>query len=271
MFSNEFVTGMTTPHRTRILGDLDENAPDAVGVGRARTARGSTRSLLLLRARRGRPRDARGGADARRSRRAGVRVVHRLGDVRPRRLRAVRVPRRDLAAVRRGPLEDGPARDDRPRRRVPARLPERVRPVHRPAAARRPPTIRESTLPRDAEGSGRADLGRNGSYLVFRQLRQDVPRVLAIRRRARRGGPTGAATRQARLRLAAKMVGRWPSGAPLTLAPDADDPSARRARTTSPTTSSTRAGRAARSARTSAARIRATRSTRGRAATARGR
>jgi len=27
MFSNEFVAGMTTPHRTRILGDLDENAP----------------------------------------------------------------------------------------------------------------------------------------------------------------------------------------------------------------------------------------------------
>ena len=27
LFSNEFVTGMTTPHRTRILGDLDENAP----------------------------------------------------------------------------------------------------------------------------------------------------------------------------------------------------------------------------------------------------
>src|SRR5439155_1435582 len=28
MFSNEFVTGMTTPHRSRILGDLDGNAPE---------------------------------------------------------------------------------------------------------------------------------------------------------------------------------------------------------------------------------------------------
>ena len=27
-FSNEFVAGMTTPHRMRILGDLDENAPE---------------------------------------------------------------------------------------------------------------------------------------------------------------------------------------------------------------------------------------------------
>ena len=29
-------------------------------------------------------------------------------------------------------------------------------------------------LPRDPDGSGAADLGRNGSYLVFRQLRQDT-------------------------------------------------------------------------------------------------
>ncbi len=29
-------------------------------------------------------------------------------------------------------------------------------------------------LPRDPDGSGMADLGRNGSYLVFRQLRQDL-------------------------------------------------------------------------------------------------
>ena len=27
-FSNEFVAGMTTPHRMRILGDVDENAPE---------------------------------------------------------------------------------------------------------------------------------------------------------------------------------------------------------------------------------------------------
>src|SRR5438309_7615532 len=28
MFSDEFVSGMTTPHRRRILGDSDENAPE---------------------------------------------------------------------------------------------------------------------------------------------------------------------------------------------------------------------------------------------------
>ena len=35
----------------------------------------------------------------------------------------------------------------------------------------------------------------------------------------------GSSDPDARLRLASKMVGRWPSGAPLALAPDADDPS----------------------------------------------
>ena len=38
------------------------------------------------------------------------------------------------------------------------------------------------------------------------------------------GGADGSSDPVARVRLAAKMVGRWPSGAPLTLAPDADDP-----------------------------------------------
>lgn len=60
-------------------------------------------------------------------------------------------------------------------------------------------------------------LGRNGSYLVFRKLATDVA---AFRRYIR-----GAAQEEAEAeRVAAKIMGRWPSGAPLALAPDADDP-----------------------------------------------
>jgi Dyp-type peroxidase family len=73
-------------------------------------------------------------------------------------------------------------------------------------------------LPLDEAGSGKADLGRNGSYLVFRQLSQDVRGFW----RYVDAAVDGAADR--RTWLAAKMVGRWPSGAPLALAPDADDP-----------------------------------------------
>lgn len=60
-------------------------------------------------------------------------------------------------------------------------------------------------------------LGRNGTFLVFRKLRTDVA---AYRRYLREV----ARDREEERLLAAKMVGRWPSGAPLALSPDADDP-----------------------------------------------
>src|SRR3989440_5672083 len=60
-------------------------------------------------------------------------------------------------------------------------------------------------------------LGRNGTYVVFRKLHT---KVAAYRRYLR----DKAASREEEALLGAKMVGRWQSGAPLALAPDADDP-----------------------------------------------
>ena len=60
------------------------------------------------------------------------------------------------------------------------------------------------------------DFGRNGSYLVFRKLQQDV----AGFRRYIKEKSSNAEEMQL---LAAKFVGRWPSGAPLVLAPERDD------------------------------------------------
>lgn len=60
-------------------------------------------------------------------------------------------------------------------------------------------------------------LGRNGSYVAFRKLHQDV----AAFRRYLATYSTNAAEEE---RLAAKMVGRWRSGAPLALSPEHDDP-----------------------------------------------
>ena len=77
-------------------------------------------------------------------------------------------------------------------------------------------------LPRDADGTGAADLGRNGTYLVFRHLSQDVAGFWSHMDTA--SGRDGGDDPQARVRLAAKVVGRWPSGAPLVLSPDRDDP-----------------------------------------------
>jgi Dyp-type peroxidase family len=72
---------------------------------------------------------------------------------------------------------------------------------------------------------GDLDLGRNGSYLVFRKLGQDVAGLwgwLAGHARELAGNDPAAADYLTEL-LAAKLVGRWRSGAPLTLAPEADD------------------------------------------------
>lgn len=60
-------------------------------------------------------------------------------------------------------------------------------------------------------------LGRNGTYMVFRKLHT---RVAAFRQYLREQATTPAEEE----RLAAKIVGRWPSGAPLALAPEHDDP-----------------------------------------------
>ena len=60
-------------------------------------------------------------------------------------------------------------------------------------------------------------LGRNGTYVGFRKYQS---RVGAFNRFLRDNG----STEEERELLAAKLVGRWRSGAPLTLAPDVDDP-----------------------------------------------
>ena len=76
--------------------------------------------------------------------------------------------------------------------------------------------------PHHAPGTWR-DLGLNGSYVVYRKLEQDVAGFweFMTREAARKAGKEDAGRAIA---LAARCVGRWPSGAPLVLAPDADRP-----------------------------------------------
>jgi Dyp-type peroxidase family len=69
---------------------------------------------------------------------------------------------------------------------------------------------------------GLHDLGLNGTYLVFRQLAQDVARFWNFLDHAT-CDPSGRSNVAARERLAAKFVGRWRSGAPLVLSPHNDD------------------------------------------------
>ncbi len=65
---------------------------------------------------------------------------------------------------------------------------------------------------------GFMDLGRNGTYLVFRQMQQDVVRFWDYVK-------SQAESSDKAIALAAKMVGRWPDGSPLVRCPVAPDPS----------------------------------------------
>lgn len=78
-----------------------------------------------------------------------------------------------------------------------------------------------SLLPAAPWAPGRRHLGHNGTFLVFRQLTQDVA---AFRRFTEQASQASAARGEALSpeKVGAKMVGRWPSGASLVVFPDAD-------------------------------------------------
>jgi Dyp-type peroxidase family len=67
------------------------------------------------------------------------------------------------------------------------------------------------------------DFGVNGSFLVYRKLEQHVS-VFWKFMESESIRHTGRADTRFMVWLAAKMVGRWPSGAPLVLAPERDEP-----------------------------------------------
>ena len=63
---------------------------------------------------------------------------------------------------------------------------------------------------------GFKDFGRNGSYLVYRKLGQDVAAFWQFLEQSEDADP------EAMIRLASKFLGRWPSGAPVALNPEHD-------------------------------------------------
>jgi Dyp-type peroxidase family len=73
----------------------------------------------------------------------------------------------------------------------------------------------------DADGSGKKDLGRNGTYMVIRQLEQHVDAFWTFMNESTKN-EEGSINEEESVRLAAKIVGRWPSGAPITKFPEKD-------------------------------------------------
>ena len=218
-FSAEFIAGMTGPHRSRFLGDEGDSDPQAWSWGGPGSPQ--VHAVLLLYALAADPLERLLERHRQRAATHGVRELQRLstsvlsdrehfgfvdGISQPA-IQGMHEGGSPLQTVRAGEFILGYRNEYG--HHTPRPL---VDPTH-PAAA---------LLPADVEGAPGRDFGRNGSYLVMRQLRQDV---VAFRQTlaARTRNPDGSANRAACERLAAQMVGRWPDGVPLVKAPHAPD------------------------------------------------
>jgi Dyp-type peroxidase family len=218
-FSREFTEGMTTEHRQRLLGDTRQSAPDAWYWGGPKTDAVHIALMLFAHsADRLSQLQAELSADWTA---AGLTLVRSLdtaelshtehfgfvdGISQPA-IEGYHQSSSSLHKVKAGefllgyPNEYGLYTD---------------RPLVRPSLDPR------GLLPLDVEQSPRRDFGRNGTYLVFRQLKQDVPAFRKTLDDLTRN-PNGTPDPEARELLAAQMVGRWPSGASLIVSPERDD------------------------------------------------
>src|SRR5205823_1240573 len=208
------VSGMTTPHRSRLLGDLDENAPDGWLWGGPGGR--SVDALLLLYAAEESRLQALYAVHAAALASAGLALVEKL--------QTAPLDRKEPFGFSDGisqPNVEGLPRNGTAENTI--KIGEMVLGYQNEYGlyTDRPLVSRQDDpggiLPADAIGSGKADLGRNGTYLVLRHLEQDVVGFWKHLDVAARGDSDEG------VRLAAKIVGRWPSGASLVLSPDHDD------------------------------------------------
>lgn len=218
-FSAEFVGGMVTPHRRRLLADVGTSAPEAWVWGGPTTPQVDVLLLLYATAAADLD-DLRAFHEARLSA-DGMRLVATLDT-------------RELDAFEHFGFHDGVSQPIIEGLSKTGHWADTLRagefilgyPNEYGLYTSRP-FVRSSMdpqglLPAIPTLNGSHDLGRNGSYLVLRQLRQYVHRFWRYIDSATKRAD-GTDDPVARTRLAAQMVGRWPSGAPLTLAPEADD------------------------------------------------
>ena len=197
-FSNEFVHGMTTAHRQRILGDVGDSSPEHWDWGGPSTA--PIGAVLMLYARDAPELERLLEEQSRLLVEAGVEVQRKLDTS-------------DLDGFEPFGFRDGISQPF-------------VEGLSKAGPAGQTVRAGEFVLGYVNEHGHRTDepllegpaaIGKNGSYLVFRQLEQDV-------RGFWRFIDASVPHPAERTRLAAKMVGRWPGGAALALAPDRDDP-----------------------------------------------
>jgi Dyp-type peroxidase family len=218
-FSDEFVEGMCTPHRSRILGDEDDNSPEHWRWGGPTTT--PVDVLVMLFACDNGLLEDRYRAMVSTLPSGGLREIDRLDTSNIGMREHFGFADGISQPVLQGLGGGGPMDTVATGEFLLGYRNEYGLYTARPTFSRE--LDRRHVLPSDPSDSKQVDLGRNGSYLVFRQLRQDVRGFWRFLDGATKR-PDGASDPGTRTHLAAKMVGRWPSGAPLVKAPDRDDP-----------------------------------------------
>jgi Dyp-type peroxidase family len=233
-FSRPFVEGMTIPHRSRILGDADENAPANWNWGGSDVGKAVDILLLVFAV------DENTLEAVLAERRAEL-VQSGITELQT--LAAGRQPDSHehfgFADGMGQPAIEGTFQAERAAARnvikagefllsytndygKPADSPM-VNAVRDPNGLLPPPPASDGVRVATSAQTDVHDLGRNGTYLVFRQLAQDVAlfRHFVDEATRRVDGQLDAVASD---HLAAKVVGRWQNGAPLALSPYADDP-----------------------------------------------
>jgi Dyp-type peroxidase family len=198
MFPLEFVDGMVDSHRSRILGDVDESAPEYWDWGGPLTT--GVDAVLLLFATENAALEQLYSTRKQQLEQAGLRELVRLD--------TSDLGGREHFGFRDGisqPTIAGFGRTDTPMNTI------------------EPGEFVVGYHNEHGQFAQAPDFARDGSYLVFRQLRQDVRGFWRFVDGATRN-LDGRSNESRRTWLAAKLVGRWPSGAPLVKVPDGDDP-----------------------------------------------
>ncbi len=220
-FSVEYVQGMTSLHKSRFLGDLEQSAPENWQWGGTKTE--AIDMVWMLFAADKASLESHISAMKAALPQSGLAFIHCL-DTQGNPHQKEHFGFRDGMSQ---PVIPGLSKVGTPENTVPEgefilgyknaydQFPETpvVDPMHDP----------ENLLAESANFPGLKDFGKNGSYMVFRQLTQDVSGFWASVFSAVKNENSEAGIAES-VHLAAKMVGRWPNGKPVSLAPDQEMP-----------------------------------------------
>ncbi|HEX2203486.1 MAG TPA: hypothetical protein VHG91_09325 [Longimicrobium sp.] len=224
-FSNEFRDGMTTPYKQRVMGDDGASAPETWAWGGPRNP--PVHAMVFVFAGDRARLEAAVAEERERAERHGVTLLPPLGSIMLDQDKehfgfhdGIAQPR--VQGFRKPDDGESPAPTENS---IPAgevvlgyvnaygQLPESPTVADTPGA--RAVLPQAPVDPDDAPGTPvRMDLGKNGSYVVFRQLEQHVKAFWSFL--DQKAGHDA----EQRKKLGAKTVGRWPNGAPLVRHPD---------------------------------------------------